>query len=173
MNRRFLPLWLEQAPRTGKPEIGRINSLRQASANCVLAMLFTAAACSAQIITVDTSGKGPVAANGPLDRQYAQIEPTHVELTKTELDAKTRLLLIRTLQSEQGFAMRPFPRGHKGLTLAANGKLEPAGTDYLTWWSVRGYPPSRAPVWSSPTSKSTTQGLSSIWMEGPMPSTAF
>ena len=23
--------------------------------------------------------------------------------------------------------MRPFPRGHKGLTLAANGKLEPAG----------------------------------------------
>jgi len=27
--------------------------------------------------------------------------------------------------------MRPFPRGHKGLTLAANGKLEPAGESYL------------------------------------------
>ena len=70
-------------------------------------------------------------APGTVDRQYAQIEPTHVELTKTELDAKTRLLLIRALLQEQGFAMRPFPRGHKGLTLAANGKLEPAGTGYL------------------------------------------
>ncbi len=39
--------------------------------------------------------------------------------------------LIRDLQSEQGFAMRPFPRGHKGLTLVANGKLEPAGEAYL------------------------------------------
>ena len=27
--------------------------------------------------------------------------------------------------------MRPFPRGHKGLTLVANGKLEPAGEAYL------------------------------------------
>ena len=27
--------------------------------------------------------------------------------------------------------MRPFPRGHKGLTLVANGKLEPAGESYL------------------------------------------
>src|SRR6202034_3645983 len=30
-----------------------------------------------------------------------------------------------------GFAMRPFPRGHRGLTLVANGKLEPAGEGYL------------------------------------------
>src|SRR5208283_164830 len=85
----------------------------------------------AQVITVNTTGKGPVATTGPVDRQYAQIEPTHVELTKTELDTKARLDLIRALQSEQGFAMRPFPRGHKGLTLAANGKLDPAGTSYL------------------------------------------
>ena len=85
------------------------------------------AACPAQVITIDTSGKGGVANTGPVDRQYAQIVPTHVDLTKTELDAKTRLMLIRALESEQGFAMRPFPRGHKGLTLAANGKLEPAG----------------------------------------------
>ena len=28
--------------------------------------------------------------------------------------------------------MRPFPRGHKGLTLEANGKLEPAGEKYLS-----------------------------------------
>jgi len=112
-------------------EIARKTCVRSAAAGCALAALLAAVACPAQVLTVDTSGKGPVASTGQVDRQYAQIQPTHVELTKTELDEKTRLLLIRALQSEQGFAMRPFPRGHKGLTLAANGKLEPAGTDYL------------------------------------------
>jgi hypothetical protein len=86
---------------------------------------------AAQVITVDTSGKGPVAATGPVDRRYAQIEPTHVDLPKQELSSKTRLELLRELESEQGFAMRPFPRGHKGLTLEANGKLDPAGEPYL------------------------------------------
>ncbi|HUA93762.1 MAG TPA: hypothetical protein VL991_14410 [Terracidiphilus sp.] len=83
------------------------------------------------MLTIDTSGKGPVAATGPVDRRYQQITPTHIDLSKTELDTKTRLELERVLQSEQGFAMRPFPRGHKGLTLEANGKLDPAGEAYL------------------------------------------
>jgi hypothetical protein len=135
MNRRLLPLFLEPAPQTDAcqavSEIDRKTGLRRAVAACALAALLAAAACPAQVITIDTSGKGPVANTGPVDRQYAQIEPTHVELAKSELDAKARLLLIRALLQEQGFAMRPFPRGHKGLTLAANGKLEPAGTAYL------------------------------------------
>ncbi len=97
-----------------------------------LALMLSAAAPSrAQVLTVDTSGNGPVATTGSVDRRYAQIEPTHVELTKSPLDIKTRFELERALQSEQGFANRPFPRGHKGLTLQANGKLEPAGTAYL------------------------------------------
>jgi hypothetical protein len=98
---------------------------------CALAMLAGAVTCSSQVITIDTRGNGKVTNNGPVDRRYVQIEPTHVALDKTELDPKTRLELIRALESEQGFAMRPFPRGHKGLTLAANGKLEPAGESYL------------------------------------------
>jgi hypothetical protein len=100
----------------------------------VLFLLFAlpgSASLSAQVITVDTSGKGPIAATGPVDRRYMQIEPTHVDLPKQELDSKARLELLRQLESEQGFAMRPFPRGHKGLTLEANGKLEPAGEPYL------------------------------------------
>jgi hypothetical protein len=105
--------------------------MHSAAAGCALAALLAAVACPAQVLTVDTSGKGPVVSTGQVDRQYAQIQPTHVELTKSVLDEKTRLLLIRDLQSEQGFAMRPFPRGHKGLTLVANGKLDPAGTDYV------------------------------------------
>ena len=38
----------------------------------------------------------------------------------------------RTLVAEQGFAMRPFPKGKKGLTLVANGKLSPTGDGYVT-----------------------------------------
>jgi hypothetical protein len=61
-----------------------------------------------------------------------------VPLTKSELDANTRLELIRVLQSEQGFAMRPFPGGHKGLTLEANGYLDPAGEAYLDMVTASG-----------------------------------
>jgi hypothetical protein len=88
---------------------------------------------SSQVITIDTKSGSPVAANSeaPVDRRYAQITPTNVPLPNSVLDPKTRLELIRVLQAEQGFAMRPFPRGHKGMTLVANGKLEPAGEAYL------------------------------------------
>jgi len=95
------------------------------------AALLAPRSLAAQVITVDTSGKGPVAATGPVDRRYAQIEPTHVDLPKQEIDSRNRLELIRLMESEQGFAMRPFPRGHKGLMLEANGKLDPAGESYL------------------------------------------
>ena len=105
------------------------------------AVLLPAVPATAQVITVDshtgrvTDGKP---AGATVDRRYQQITPTQVALTKSELDAKTRLELIRVLQSEQGFAMRPFPRGHKGLTLAANGKLAPAGEPYLEMITSQG-----------------------------------
>ena len=89
---------------------------RRAARICAAALLCGSAALAAQVITIDTSGKGKATANGPIDRQFAQVTPTKVDLPKTELDPKTRLMLIREMQSEQGFAMRPFPRGHKGLT---------------------------------------------------------
>lgn len=104
---------------------------RFSAAGFVLAVLLSAGALTAQVITLDTSGKGPVAGSGPVEHQYQQITPTHIDLPKEPLDPKARLMLIRSIQSEQGFAMRPFPRGHKGLTLAANGNLVPAGVGYL------------------------------------------
>jgi hypothetical protein len=85
----------------------------------------------AQVITIDTSGKNAPTADGAVDRRYQQIEPTHVQLQKVEINPKTRYELLRVMQAEQGFAMRPLPRGHKGLTLIANGKLEPSGEPYL------------------------------------------
>lgn len=103
-----------------------------------LAALLGAVTGGSQVLTINTNGKGNVATTGPVDRRYAQIEPTHVELGKTELDPKTRMELIRALDSEHGFAMRPLPRGHKGLTLAANGKLSPAGESYLNMVTSEG-----------------------------------
>ena len=96
-----------------------------------LGVLLAAGVSAAQVLTIDTSGKGPITANAPVDRQYLQITPTHVALSKTPLDVKTKLGIVRTMQAEQGFAMRPFPAGHKGLTLVANGDLSPAGEAYL------------------------------------------
>lgn len=107
--------------------------LLSATYGCVLLSAFCASAVPAasQAITIDTR-TGNVSTTGTtVDRRFAQITPTNVQLPKTSLDAKTRLELIRILQSEQGFAMRPFPRGHKGLNLEANGKLNPAGEPYL------------------------------------------
>ena len=131
MNRSFLAPGIDPAPRlVGINSLG--GSLLPALAGCALAAMLAPGSARAQAITIDTgSGKGPVAGVGQVDRQFAQVTPTHVDLPKTAMDPKTRILLIRDLQSEQGFANRPFPRGHKGLTLQANGKLEPAGVNYL------------------------------------------
>lgn len=109
----------------------RVAMIARIAGVCALAAMLGAVKAASQVITIDTNGKGNVATTGPVDRRYAQIQPTHVALSTTALDPRTRLDLIRALESEQGFAMRPLPRGHKGLTLVANGKLEPAGVNYL------------------------------------------
>jgi hypothetical protein len=102
------------------------------TAMCALTLALGSAFAAAQAITIDThSGANKGDGAGTVDRRYAQIKPTNVPLTQSELDAKTRSELIRVLQAEQGFAMRPFPMGHKGLKLEANGKLTPAGEPYL------------------------------------------
>jgi len=99
---------------------------------CALTIALSGVLAASQAITIDThTGANKGSGTGTVDRRYAQIKPTNVPLTQSELDAKTRSELIRTLQAEQGFAMRPFPMGHKGLKLEANGKLTPAGEPYL------------------------------------------
>jgi len=108
---------------------------RRGAGWCAAGLLMVAGMAAAQVVTIDTHTgtvtNGADSNNASVDRRYQQITPTHVPLTNSELDAKTRLELIRLLQAEQGFAMRPIPRGHRGLTLTANGKLNPAGENYL------------------------------------------
>ena len=128
----YFPLGMHPVPQMNL-NAGLKRASRLPAVSCalgaILVLLATAAAAS-QVITIDNTGK-PTTANAPIDRRYEQIKPTSVPLPAAELDTKTRLELIRVLEAEQGFAMRPFPRGHKGLTLVANGKLEPAGEAYL------------------------------------------
>lgn len=122
------------SPLSGEPSTG--CRFRAVPVLCAL-MALAALAASAQVITIDSEGK--IKGDGaPVDKRYAQIQPTNIPLPSTTLDPKTRLDILRTLEAEQGFAMRPFPRGHKGLTLVANGKLEPAGEAYLNMATSEG-----------------------------------
>ena len=102
---------------------------RLAAGSALVAMALGVA--HAQVITIDTHSGRATTATGTVDRRFAQVQPTKVPLPKGVLDAKTREELIRFLEAEQGFAMRPLPMGHKGLTLQANGLLRPAGEGYL------------------------------------------
>ncbi len=117
-----------------------IRSSHRSATACALAVLFGCLPLAAQVITIDSSGKavsGPEQA-GTVDRRFSQIQPTQVPLPQSELDPKARIELLRFLESDQGFAMRPFPRGHRGLTLVANGKLDPAGESYLSMVTANG-----------------------------------
>lgn len=103
-----------------------------------ITLLLSAAPALAQVLTVDTNSGRPVSSNSPVDRQYRQVQPTHVALSTAPMDTRDKLEIVRIMQAEQGFAMRPLPGGHKGLTLEANGKLEPAGEAYLNMVTSNG-----------------------------------
>src|SRR5581483_142248 len=83
------------------------TSLYRVSIACALAAVALTVPASSQVITIDTHGNASQGPGSTVDRRFAQIVPTHVQLLKDPLDTKTRLELTRLLQSEQGFAMRP------------------------------------------------------------------
>ena len=114
------------------------SSFWRVAGSCSLLFGMTAAIAAGQVITIDKQGNATNGTSAPVDRRFAQIQPTKVPLDNSVMDAKTRQELIRVLQAEQGFAMRPFPRGHKGLMLVANGPLSPAGEDYLNLVTSQG-----------------------------------
>ena len=100
---------------------------------CIALLGGFVSAQSQKIIIVNTAPS-----EGAIDRRYAQIEPTKVNLPQQPIDARGHQDILRTLTAEQGFAMRPLPRGKKGLTLAANGKLSPAGESYVNQVNEQG-----------------------------------
>ena len=96
-----------------------------------LVMLLASHSARGQAITIDTHGNPTGAHGATVDRRFAQVQPTSVQLPKGAMDPRSKTALLRSLEGEQGWAMRPFPKGHRGLTLIANGKLDPAGEAFL------------------------------------------
>lgn len=86
-----------------------------------LVFCFPAGLAAAQVFTVETNR---------IESRYTEIKRTHVELGSQPVLQRTKLQLVRVLEAEQGFAMRPLPGGGKGITLAANGAATPSGADY-------------------------------------------
>ena len=99
------------------------------------------AAVSLAVAGTPSGGQAITISNKPgpvIDRRYTQIEPTKVTLPENQIDARGHQEILRLLTAEQGFAMRPLPRGKKGITLTANGPLSPAGEAYMTLVTEKG-----------------------------------
>jgi hypothetical protein len=94
-----------------------------------IALLITLVAlpAAAQVFTVTPEG---------VDAKYLQFEPTHIEISSLPLTHHDREELLRFLQAEQGFTMRPLPIA--ALTLHANGKMKPEGVDYVNLIQKKG-----------------------------------
>ena len=67
---------------------------------------------------------------------YTQFDPTNVKLSSEPLTTIGREELIRFMQAEQGFAMRPLPVAN--LDLAANGHMTPGGEKYVDLLHTKG-----------------------------------
>ena len=91
--------------------------------------LLCGAVARAQVFTVSTE---------QIEGRFLAFQPTHVDLPKMHAGPFTQEALMRTLGSEQGFAMRPLPLASKGLELVANGPMSPTGSDYVTELNSKG-----------------------------------
>ncbi|HEX5234477.1 MAG TPA: hypothetical protein VFW25_04005 [Silvibacterium sp.] len=80
---------------------------------------FLALPAAAQVFTVTPEG---------VDAKYLQFTPTSITLSALPLTHHDRQELLRFLQSEQGFTMRPMPVAT--LVLRANGEMKPGGSAY-------------------------------------------
>ena len=99
---------------------------RQIPRTAPFSLLIPALVAGAQVFTVTPEG---------VDAKYLDFHPTNVALSTAPLTNHNREDLLRFLQSEQGFAMRPLPVST--ITIHANGKMEPDGSDYLN--SIRSH----------------------------------
>jgi len=89
------------------------------AAFCVLSLL-SAVPLHAQVFTVEAEH---------VEKHYTEFAPTHVKYPEQPINQLGRETLIRFMQSEQGFAMRPLPIAN--LVLHANGHMDPTGDKYV------------------------------------------
>jgi hypothetical protein len=100
-----------------------LQTLCRRSVVCLLGLGLSAGMIArAQVFTVSTEH---------VDGRALAFQPTNIPLPTQPATVRTREDLIRSLGSEQGFAMRPLPLTSKGVTLVANGPLTPEGSAYV------------------------------------------
>ena len=107
------------------PRLRRPGSSSTLAAFCALP--FVAVALPAQVFVVEPAH---------IEKHYTEFQPTHVQYPGEPLTTLGREELIRFLQSEQGFAMRPLPVAN--LTLHANGHMDPTGDKYVDELHAKG-----------------------------------
>ncbi|HEY1807817.1 MAG TPA: hypothetical protein VGG42_04595 [Acidobacteriaceae bacterium] len=71
-----------------------------------------------------------------VEKRYSEFAPTDVKLSTEPMTKLTREQLIRFMEREQGFAMRPLPVAV--LALRANGGMNPAGEKYIDMLHSKG-----------------------------------
>jgi len=87
---------------------------------CTVVSALSVVPAPAQVFTVAPEG---------IDGKYLDFQPTNVAISTVPLTTHNREDLLRFLQAEQGFTMRPLPIST--ITLKANGPMEPTGSDYV------------------------------------------
>jgi hypothetical protein len=101
----------------GSQPAGHLPTL---AAFCALPLLIASAPLHAQIFTVEAEH---------VEKHYTEFPPTHVKYPSEPMTTLGHEQLVRFMQSEQGFAMRPLPIAN--LTLHANGHMDPTGDKYV------------------------------------------
>lgn len=97
----------------------RSAGLPLVAAFCALPLL-SAGPVHAQVFTVEAEH---------VEKHYTEFAPTHVKYPEQPITQLGREELIRFMQAEQGFAMRPLPIAN--LNLHANGHMDPTGEKYV------------------------------------------
>jgi hypothetical protein len=90
-------------------------------------LVLTALPAAAQVFVVEPEH---------VEKHYAEFKPTHVQYSNEPMTTLTREQLIRFMEREQGFAMRPLPIA--ALTLHANGHMDPMGDKYIDLLHTKG-----------------------------------
>jgi hypothetical protein len=108
----------------GSPPVRLLPTL---AAFCAFPLLIVAVPLHAQVFTVEPEH---------IEKHYTEFPPTHVRYPNEPMTTLGREQLIRFMQAEQGFAMRPLPIAN--LTLHANGHMDPTGDKYVDQLHTKG-----------------------------------
>src|ERR1700679_2573584 len=100
------------------PRLKRAGCPPTLAAICALPLLplLAAVPLRAQVFTVEAEH---------VEKHYTEFPPTHVKYSEMAITSVGRDNLVRFMQAEQGFAMRPLPIAT--LNLHANGHMDPTG----------------------------------------------